>query len=348
MTSVSESTGRRRRVVLVNPLAGTLTQYTTHLARSLRASGHEVHVEHVAEPSHSGGSRLSWLRSYAAAVLRARKTCRSSATQNAHRPRVIVTWPVLGYLDLFLLRLALGRRCDSWLVMHDPQPLVRAVGYSGVIRRTALRVMRRPALIVHSVTAHEALREQGAERHAEILPLPVNPKKPGSITGRDHNAHLTVRVFGQFKPDRDVELLARIATRVPAGSQLEIHGRGWPAVEGWQVTDAFVPEERLDRLIATSDVVVIPYKRFFQSAVAYRCLETGTPVVGSRNSSLVDLYPSNSPLLVSAGHDDADEIDRWVSALMTAKSLATAEVLELAHRADERCTREWGRFAHRH
>jgi hypothetical protein len=55
-------------------------------------------------------------------------------------------------------------------------------------------------------------------------------------------------------------------------------------------------------------VVLIPYRRFFQSGIAIRCLEREIPVVGPAGSSLEDLYGSDSALLVT-------HVDDWTRAV---------------------------------
>jgi hypothetical protein len=108
------------------------------------------------------------------------------------------------------------------------------------------------------------------------------PQQAPQVAGRQQN----IRVLGQYKVDRDIQGLMRLATNAPPEWRLEIIGRGWPPVDGWHICNEFVTEGRFDELIRTSHAVLIPYSRFFQSEVAVRALEWGVPVVGPYDSSL--------------------------------------------------------------
>jgi hypothetical protein len=275
---------RRPDVVVVNPLGGALHHYSGTLLQTLAAAGLDATAITVFEPSVSGGSRVKWLLRYAAALLRARNLRRRDG-------QILVTWPVLGHLDRVLIRVLSGRQ-RVMVVMHDPRPLVAAVGYSSILVRLSQVLAPGTKLVVHSKLAEDDLRSQHLT--STLLPHPIVP----SQKTRTNTEQPVVRVLGQWKPDRDTTLLADLVDHLP-GVGLEVIGRGWPAIEGWKVRDEFVTEEELDDLVISSAAVLIPYQRYYQSGIAARALESAVPVVG-RKKELAAMTGDDYPFLVDA------------------------------------------------
>ncbi|RLK47972.1 hypothetical protein C7474_2571 [Microbacterium telephonicum] len=236
------------------------------------------------EPSASGASRIRWVREYIAHLRRARRMGAGC---------VVILWPVLGYLDFIVLRFL--RLANASVVIHDPTPLVRAVGY-GAWARAFARVLGRGSAITHSQIAREEVVAHLGESRTRLIHHPIL-----SIDGRvsAEREPRVVRVLGQYKPSRNVEALESIAAddRI-SGHSFEIVGRGWPLVRGWKVTPEFVAEQELDHLISDSAAIVIPYTRFYQSGIAVRAIELGRPVVGPRRSSLAALFGVDAICLV--------------------------------------------------
>lgn len=319
----SSAAPTRYDVTLVNPLGAALRHYQAELLSVLGAENVRVIVS--PEPSASGRSRISWLAWYLRILVQAWKGTRRSAA------RVTVVWPVLGYWDLILLRLTAGHR--SSLVLHDPEPLVRAIGYGRVARAIGSRLGKGVEVIVHSNAAREDVDSGLDERLVQILPHPVLPPQGPSPTPATDRMPV-LRVLGQYKADRDLDALRRLAQVYGDRSQLEIHGRGWPQIEGWSVHDTYVPEVELDRLMTTSDVVLIPYRRFYQSGIAMRCLERSVPVVGPAGSSLDELFGPDSKLLVQGPGD-------WTRAVGHALTNGTAEASAAGTRWRARCEQAW-------
>jgi len=326
-----------RDVVVVNTLGGALQHYTRGLVGSLEQSVGRVSVAHVDEPSVTGDSGLGWVCRYVGALWSARRTVRRSGA------RVVVTWPVLGHLDRLVMRVVLGRRVDSALIMHDPRPLVHGRGYGRLSRRIGA-FARDVRVVVHSDAARDALTEDCPDLTPDLLPHPVSPRAVGSGADRVPDRPVVrvpdrpvVRVLGQYKPDRDLDLLVRIGERLGDSHRLEVIGRRWPAVRGWTVTNEFVSEERLDELMATADAVLVPYRRFFQSGIAVRALELGTPAVGPAGSSIADLYPDDRYL---AG----DSAASWCDAIAAAAAADPGQTRALAARADHACRAAWSRW----
>ncbi|WP_396668819.1 hypothetical protein [Microbacterium sp. R86528] len=118
----------------------------------------------------------------------------------------------------------------------------------------------------------------------------------------------------------------------------EAIGRGWPPIEGWNVRDEFVSESELDVLIDTADCIVIPYRRFYQSGIAIRALESCTPIVGPTNTSLDPLLGKTSRLLVAPGQP-------WTSAVRFALETGRAPMAQIASSWHDRAIADWAAWA---
>ncbi|MCU1569015.1 MAG: hypothetical protein JWQ56_3952 [Pseudarthrobacter sp.] len=330
------------RVTVVNPLGGALSHYTSALSQHLIEAGMDVEVRSVFEPSVSGENRLRWLVKYvaqlSAAGWRSRQQCVASI--------VFVTWPVLGFWDLLMVRVLCGS--SAVVVYHDPKPLVWSVGSSRAVSRLMNLLANRPATVVHSAEAARVMETLGLADGLNRVAHPVLIQ-PGLETHRPKEGTAPmrprVRVLGQYKPDRDVDLLERLSCRLGPTCHLEIVGRDWPDVAGWRVDARFVSEGELDRLIRTSAAIVIPYTRFFQSGMAIRALEHGVPVVGRAETSLRDLYGADSQLLVSpADTITGRDVEPWVRAIEFALDQGNTEVAEAAERFHRQASRDWTRL----
>lgn len=281
---------RTSETTLVNPLGGALAHYTEALSKTLQASGVQVRIRSIEEPSVSGGSRWRWLADYLCLLAKVG----SSGGQGG---RTLVVWPVLGFIDLVLVRLLNGRRAS--VVYHDPQPLVRAAGSDALSARLVFKIPDLPDVIVHSEAAAITMKSLGYKSTMHLLAHPMLPPvAPAAEVKMGSADRPVVRVLGQFKRDRDLGALEGLAKELMSEVDLEIVGRGWPDIDGWKVDARFVSEQELDHLVEGSDAVVIPYLRFYQSGIAIRALESCTPVVGRASTSLADLYGRESKLLL--------------------------------------------------
>jgi len=326
-------------VVIVNPLGGALAHYSHALQQHLGAAGIPACVRALDEPSVSGQHRLTWLLEYV-------KLLGSEGWYRRGRsvpPRILLTWPVLGFWDLFLVKVLCGN--SSWVVYHDPNPLVRSVGSGRAASALMGRMKGRPATLVHSQAAAEAMRVRGFTKGLTVVPHPVLPHSSErplvEAVHRGPGRRPRVRVLGQYKRDRDLDLLVALASRLGSSYDFEIIGRGWPQVEGWRVDSRFVPEEELDQLVADSTVIVIPYKRFFQSGIAIRALEQAVPVVGRSETSLRDLFGPESPLLVSGNSGSASDVDAWSKAIEFAVEHGRTEASKAAGAFHRQADHEW-------
>jgi hypothetical protein len=313
-------------VVIINPLGVALAHYTAAMVAMFEEHGIESDVISMPEPS-AGTSRATWLRSY----LRALRTARKSGGI-----AVISVWPVVGYLDFLLFRVVLGRRHGASLIIHDPQPLVFARGYGRFARWLASRTALGSSGIVHSEIAREAA---AASVTLSCLVLLAHPVAEPVLSETYEDGPIKVRVLGQFKADRDVSALAKIASEGPVEWRYEVIGRNWPDIPGWDVDQRFVEEHEFNQLLGESAVVLIPYRRFFQSGVAIRSLEQSTPVVGPRSSSLRELLGADSPWLV----DDED----WLGAIKQAVVAGRVAAYDLALQRRDEAGAEWGKWLER-
>jgi glycosyltransferase involved in cell wall biosynthesis len=305
-------------ILILNPLGGALNHYTLELADVLRSTRktNSVLVWSIDEPSVSGSNRVAWVRAYLRALRKAKLEAGGSM--------VIVTWPVLGFLDLLILRILVG--AHFVLIMHDTRPLVHSTGYGAISQRIGQLALKDRALVVHSNQARDDLRGVRLQRRAAVLAHPMFAPRNRVLSGERK-----VRVLGQYKRDRDIAALIDLAEKMPE-IELEIVGRGWPEVAGWSVRNEFVTEKQLDQLISSSTAVLIPYKRFYQSGIAIRCMEHSVPVIGPANSSLADLLGANTDLLV-VGKD-------WATAVQGAMNSPNS-VHDSAQSWRSRAVAEW-------
>jgi glycosyltransferase involved in cell wall biosynthesis len=279
----------------------------------------------ISEPSISGRSRLLWVSDYIRLLISARR-------RTPRDGEIIVLWPVLGYYDLLLLA-ALGRR--TIVIVHDPTPLARAVGYGRLPKRLATHFAKGVKLVVHSVPALSEVR--GALPHAEVarLPHPTLAPTPTRRTGYPAAGRPIVTILGQYKPDRDLSIVSAIGQHLSSTLDLRIKGRGWPAVDGWDVDSRFISEREFDIALLESSVILVPYRRFYQSGVALRAIEMGTPVVGPRIDTLTEILGEDSPLLAS------DTVESWLKALQFGIEMNESEIAVLHASYATEVTRAW-------
>lgn len=327
-----EQSETTRGVHIVNPLGGALAHYTKALDSLLTDIGVLVRVSSILEPSVSGEGRVSWLAQYLRLLMDTRKSRKNE--------KILIVWPVLGFLDILFSRL-LCRQAVS-IVYHDPKPLVRSTGTGRLVASFVALWPLKAKVIVHSSVAADAMDDVGLGEGQAVLEHPMLPPTGSSSTEvASRSSRPIVRVLGQYKQDRDMEVLRALSAELAGRYELEVVGRGWPSVTGWKVEARFVSESELDELIRSSDVVVIPYKRFYQSGIAVRALELGTPIVGRAQTSLSDIYGKESKLLVQ-DHDELDAYSRaWSIAVEHAIKEGAFEARIAAERKYDEVFDDW-------
>lgn len=302
-------------IAIVNPLPTALAHYAKEIDAVLQAVGQPSY--RLPTPSVESAGRTP-------PVLRTARTLLSRLSVRAVADDVLVLWPAFGLFDPVTFR---GRRAPTWLIVHDAVPLRRQFGmraWAGSLGRRALSDRLR--VVVHSEPARKIMEQRGWP--VSLAPHPILPPSESTTTRGD-----TVRVLGQWKPARSPEPLASLAAERTLDGRREILGRDWPDVPGWRVDARFLSETEMDDRIAESGSVVIPYDRYFQSGVAVRCLERGTPVAGHRHPFLTDLYGADWPGIVVD--------DEWSLAVERA-SREAADAVRIRHEAYwARCVEAW-------
>lgn len=297
--------------------------YSRELVDVLETVGRgDVVLETIFEPSITKAGSRRWLSEYLLALRRLGRARRSGSS-------IVVTWPVLGFLDIVIIRMIAGP--GHSLVLHDTVPLVKSIGYGRIAQAVASLFTSRVQIVVHSERAAGDIKSARLRRHALLLPHPIlRPESDDAPTP----SRKIVSVLGQYKADRDVAAMEQISSAFGSDIHFRAVGRRWPEVPGWTVRDEFVEEGELDRLIDESSCVVIPYLRFYQSGIAIRSLERSVPVVGPSGTSLDELLGSDSPLLVKNSSD-------WPRAVESALMTGRADSSRAAEMWRTRCEVEW-------
>lgn len=214
-------------------------------------------------------------------------------------------WPGFGHLETSLLA---SRRAASAVVLHDPEALRTARGYGPASVRLAASCSGRVVAVAHSRAAERRLGEMGYRR-VRYVPHPIRQVSVRLDVDR------VVRVLGQYKTARDLDLLVGLAPWLEReGLRCEIIGRGWPDVRGWHVDARFLDEWEFTDALASSAAVLVPYRHYWQSGVAVRALELGTPVVGPIAGFLGELFGAAWPGLVSSAR--LDDPRAWADAIV--------------------------------
>lgn len=309
----------RTSLAIVNPLPLTLHHYCNELLDVLDSSSGGAQV---VESSAIEGHRSFAKARVTISLLLERVRMRRPGS------KTIVIWPAFGYFDA-VTWLPLSLSSQVTLIVHDVMPLRKQFGYSS-FARAVFRIATRwgkMRVLCHTPEAAAELKLVAAV-NARVVSHPIF--SPGNEALLRGNA---VRVMGQFKEARAIEPLLAIADRGVSDCTLEIYGRGWPPVQGWEVRDEFLPEREFDELLRTASCIVLPYQRFYQSNVAIRAIESQVPIVAVRHSQLIDLFGDQHPGFV----EDGD----WAAAVARAVSMDPSTLHLQSANARERAVREW-------
>ena len=267
-------------VKLYNPLHRVLEHFVERLTEALDVSG-VPSVRLVSRDGEVGGDRAAKVLALGAHLRNARHHVRAGGPN-------VVAWPLLGWWETPLWR---HDRHRTFIVMHDPEPLVHQNGLSRPSAETAAKLSgsRWPHLVTMSPEAYAVAAKHFEAERLHLLPHPMRAPDLANLmrSGR------RVLVLGQYKPARDLDVMASIAPELHAdGWEPTVAGRGWPPIPGWDVINRFLPEDEFHALLASSAVVLLPYRYYFQSGVALRALEAGVPVVGRPTGFLTSIFLS--------------------------------------------------------
>jgi hypothetical protein len=161
-------------------------------------------------------------------------------------------------------------------------------------------------VISHSEDALQRAREALPKHHHVVA---LHPIRDSQLTSAK-TATPSVVVAGQFKPERDIQLLRALGPSLRSrGIDARIVGRGWPAVDGWRVDSRFLSESELDTTLASAWLVLLPYKMYFQSGILIRALELGTLTISPETSFARDVLPREFVIDATASATD------WLGAI---------------------------------
>lgn len=284
---------------IYNPLPKALSHYARALEVHLRDSG--LRVVQRTENFEVG------TRSFIDRVVLACRLLPGVARIARTNGELIITWPIFGLFDVALWRILSFGKGARYLVIHDPVPLRKQIGYSDFAFRLAALCSRSGStyLVTHTNLAARVLRERGVSV-TFVLPHPIAAR---SVVESSRNVPgSSFLVAGQYKAARDLTTMQGIAAQDSAW-RLEVVGRGWPQMAGWSVDDRFVEEDELERRLLECTVLAIPYDYYFQSGIAVRCFELGVPIVARRHEFLESLYGPNWP-----GYVDGETAQDWLRA----------------------------------
>ena len=244
----------------------------------------------------------------------------------------VVAWPLTGWWEVPLWR---HRTHKTYIAMHDPEPLVAQNGLTAksASRSAKLAGNKWPHLVTLSPEAYEVTTRFFDPDRVHLLPHPMRSPELGFATPPGKS----VLVLGQYKPARDLDVMASIASSLSAaGWSPIVAGRGWPKVPGWNVFNRFVSESEFHELLAAASAVLLPYKYYFQSGVALRALEAGVPVVGRSTGFLTTILGANFPGAVRDWNDPTS----WLDAVEAA---AASRTYQMSSAADYsiRGARQW-------
>ncbi len=248
------------------------------------------------------GTTPAWLRGlrHLRGTVRALLDARLGGTRIAHFHFFHV-----GPLELFgvLLARALGMRVVA--TAHDVQSFVERLSVPWMVR-SAYRASNR--VIAQSTQAEKELTtllnvpasEIDAIPHGSYLPfidsVPVREAARARL-GLPEGVPVLL-FFGQIKAVKGLDLLIRAMPRVlrrHPGAVLLVAGRVWKddfrryreLIEALGIAEncvlhvRFIPDADVAAYYAAADVVVLPYRRIYQSGVLLMAMSHGKPVVAS-------------------------------------------------------------------
>jgi D-inositol-3-phosphate glycosyltransferase len=193
-------------------------------------------------------------------------------------------------------------------------------------------------VIVHTQYAHKVLRnyfrDYPSERMHHILPLDFDPLFKTSLSRLEARQELNLPIsgqmilfFGQVKEVKGLDILLeafRSLAQIRKDVFLVIVGKMWHVDFGKY--EHFIEENGLeDRIIMrisyianemvplyfkSADMIVLPYRKIFNSSVLQRALDYGTPVVVSDLEPLTEIIQHGKNGLVFSTGDETELSDK--------------------------------------
>lgn len=315
---------------IANPLPQVLSHYQDELEATLTRCGIEA-GRIVTHPVEGLAGPMGRPRMLINALTNAR---RNAETEDS----ALQIWPSVGLWDFLLWNSSTSRNS---VIFHDPTPIRRQFGFDSLSKSVA-RITggaRSPRVIAHSDEALTVAKFL-LPRYEILKVLHPVMRIPGSLVREKNNE---VVVAGQYKPERDLEMLAAIGPKLSAkGLRPTIYGRGWPTgIPGWQIVDGYIAESRLQRALASARVVVVPYRNYFQSNIAVRALELGTLSVLKSSSFSRDLFGKDDRLDVG----DFTSTGEVIAGIIRAADMAN-ESQQFLDDYERRVDASWSGFVH--
>ncbi|QIN83158.1 glycosyltransferase [Rubrobacter tropicus] len=236
----------------------------------------------------------------------------------------------VGPLELFgvLLARSLGMRVV--VTAHDVQPFVERLSVPWMAAR-AYRMAAR--VIAQGRTAEKelgALLDVPASRidvvpHGSYLPFVGEAPARGAARARlglPEEARVLL-FFGQIKAVKGLDLLIRAMPRVlreHPDTVLLVAGKAWKddlrryraQIEALGIAEScvlhtrYIPDEDVAAYYAAADVVVLPYRRIYQSGVLLMAMSHGRPVVASDLPGMTEVVSDGvTGYLFAAGNAQA-------------------------------------------
>jgi glycosyltransferase involved in cell wall biosynthesis len=226
------------------------------------------------------------------------------AALREYRPDVIhVQWAPLAIVDRFFVA-ALRKIAPTVLTVHDTVPY-NGSPRSYLQRLSAISIMGKfDRQIVHTRKAEERLHEYGLSsstvRRIPHGPMGVAPVLDSvEVPQKPAGAPLQILLFGRIKPYKGADVLVAAAAEMRRDllEQVRIRIIGKPfmdlaplqaAVDSAgigayvSIEPRFVAEAEVAHLLATTDIIALPYREIDASGVLMSCLSGGVPVIASR------------------------------------------------------------------
>ena len=234
--------------------------------------------------------------------------------------------------DLFILWLARLIGFKTCIIVHDPENL--GINRTAYIRR-CLKLS--DYIIVHNQFAADQLNEsQGVENnnkvhvipHGNFLDLPPNENRNAAFRYFNlDNKRKHILFFGMLKKSKGLDVLIHAMKNVDSGIDLIIAGRERDVsykeyqsmINKLNLTNRihsfiryFSNSER-NLLFSLSDLIVLPYRKIFQSGVLLMAMSRGLPVIVSDIPGNTEIISGNNGILFSAG--DAGELANKINLL---------------------------------
>lgn len=266
----------------------------------------------------------------------------------------------VGVLEALSVALARLFGLRSVVTVHDVEAF-KPGGKSRLLESLAYRLSAR--LVVHNQVSREGLLRRCGVSNDKIRIVPhgsylglIEPSIPKDDARRQlglpERGEKILLFFGQIKEVKGLDLLLEAFGRVRARigpCRLVIAGKVWKddfsryqALIDQHTLDEFVdlriryiPDSEVSAFYSAADLIVLPYRRIYQSGVLLMAMSFGVPVLASDLPGMVEIVEDGrNGFLFKAG--DVDDLgDRIVFAL-DSKGARDAVVLAAAHDMETR------------